>query len=200
MWGVACVEDGSPPADRDAELRAVSRALRHDSRILTDILAAVRPRLAAAPDAARLLAPVDDYLLVCPGLADAWDPDTTAPGSPDTLGTRPLPPLSNAHLAALRISGRRLALRTAGLLHRLVRGTGHDPTGALPLLDRLIDSWCAEYRDGFGARWIPVARQAEYQARVVLGAFELALGHARVGSRSGEPGWGTQEVVPMHRE
>ncbi|MEU6551172.1 M14 family zinc carboxypeptidase [Streptomyces sp. NPDC046915] len=196
MWGVRAVEDPSPPADRDAALRAVSRTLRQDARLLEGVLCRIRPQLAAAPDAARLLAPVDDYLLVCPGLADAWDPDTDTDGA----GAGRLPPLSTAHLAALRIAGRRLALRTAGLLHRLVRGTGHDPAGALPDLDRLLDTWCADYRDCYGARWIPVARQAEYQTRVVLSAFELAQRYARACSRSGEPGWGTQAAVPMHRE
>ena len=76
---------------------------------------------------------------------------------------------------------------------------GRDPAGALPELDRLIDEWCADYRDGYGARWIPVARQVEYQARVVLAAFELAAGRSRP-SRSGEPGWGSEPAVPMHRE
>ncbi|MCF3136008.1 M14 family zinc carboxypeptidase [Streptomyces olivochromogenes] len=194
MWGVAAVEDASPPADRDAVLRTVSGTLRHDTLLLDGVLDRIRPHLAAAPDTASLLAPVDDYLLVCPGLADAWDPDT------DDGRARPLPALNTAHLAALRISGRRLALRTAGLLHQLVRGTGRDPADALPDLDRLIDEWCADYRDGCGARWIPVARQAEYQARVVLSAFELADRYARVRSRSGESGWGTEAAVPMHRE
>ncbi|MFI7019029.1 M14 family zinc carboxypeptidase [Streptomyces sp. NPDC050164] len=194
MWGVAAVADGSPPADRDAVLRAVSRTLRHDTGLLRHLLARIRPHLAAVPDAARLLAPVDDYLLVCPGLADAWDPDT------GDGAAHPLPDLSTAHLAALRISGRRLALRTAGLLHQLVRAAGHDPAGALPELDRLIDEWCADYRDGCGARWIPVARQAEYQARVVLAAFELAGRHTRACSGSGESGWGSGAAVPMQRE
>ncbi|MEU6067885.1 MULTISPECIES: M14 family zinc carboxypeptidase [Streptomyces] len=194
MWGVAAVEDGSPPADRDAVLRTVSGTLRHDTRLLDGVLARIRPQLAAVPDAGSLLAPVDDYLLVCPGLADSWDPDT------DDGSARRLPALNTAHLAALRISGRRLALRTAGLLRRLVLSTGNDPAGVLPDLDRLIDEWCADYRDGCGARWIPVARQAEYQARVVLSAFELARRHARVPSRSGESGWGAEAAVPMHRE
>ncbi len=223
MWGVAGVEDGTPPADADAFLRAVSHTLRHDTRILEQLLARIRPfvqggtepqagtgiglrdvwsrptadirpRTLVASEAARLLAPVDDYLLVCPGLADAWDPDV------DTGGARPLPPLNSAHLAALRIAGRRLALRTAGLLYQVVVASGHDPAGALPELDRLIDEWCADYRDGCGARWIPVARQVEYQSRVVLSAFELARRYAPVRSRSGEPGWGTETAVPMHRE
>jgi hypothetical protein len=194
MWGVAAVEDGSPPADRDAELRSVSRTLRHDTRRLHRLLARLRPYAAGSPDAARLLAPVDDYLLVCPRLADAWDPDAD-----DGTG-RPLPPMSTAHLVALRIAGRRLALRTAGLLHQLVTRGGNDPAGVLPELDRLVDEWCADYRDGCAAHWIPVARQVEYQTRVVLAAFELAGRHTSAVSRSGEPGWGSEPAVPMHQE
>ncbi|GGY16293.1 dehydrogenase [Streptomyces djakartensis] len=190
MWGVTAVADGSPPADRDAVLRSVSRTLRHDTATLRGLLARLRPHLAAVPDAARLLAPVDDYALVCPGLADAWDPDT------GDGAAHHLPALTTAHLAALRISGRRLALRTAGLLHQLVRATGHDPVGALPELDLLIDEWCADYRDGWGARWIPVARQAEYQARVVLSAFELALRHPPARTPAGEPERGSGAAVP----
>ncbi|MCX4855957.1 M14 family zinc carboxypeptidase [Streptomyces canus] len=193
MWGVAAVEDGSTPADAAAVLRTVSHTLRRDARLLEDVLARIRPQVSDAPDAARLLAPVEDYLLVGPGLADAWDPDVTD-------GGRPLPPLSTGHLVALRIAGRRLALRTAGLLHQLVTRAGADPAGALPELDRLIDIWCADYRDGCGARWIPVPRQIEYQSRVVLAAFELAARRAPAHSRSGEPGWGSEAVVPMHRE
>lgn len=191
--GVAAVEDGSPPADAAAVLRTVSHTLRHDSRLLEVLLARLRPHLARTPDVAALLAPVDDYLLVCPGLADAWDPDVA-------VGARPLPPLSTAHLTALRIAGRRLALRTAGLLHQLVTGAGRDPAGVLPDLDRLVEEWCADYRDGMGARWIPVARQVEYQSCVVLAAFELAGRYAPALSRSSEPDWGTQAVVPMHQE
>ena len=193
MWGVAAVEDGSTPPDAAAVLRTVSHTLRRDALLLEDVLTRIRPQVSDAPDAARLLAPVEDYLLVGPGLADAWDPDVID-------GGRPLPPLSTGHLAALRIAGRRLALRTAGLLHQLVTHAGADPAGALPELDRLIDIWCADYRDGFGARWIPVPRQIEYQSRVVLAAFELAARHAPACSRSGEPGWGSEAAVPMHRE
>ncbi|MFH9815262.1 M14 family zinc carboxypeptidase [Streptomyces sp. NPDC017230] len=194
MWGVAAVADGSPPADRDGVLRSVSRSLRHDTQRLHRVLARLRPHLATVPGAAHLLAPVDDYLLVCPRLADAWDPDT------DDGSGRSLPPMSTAHLVALRLAGRRLSLRTAGLLHQLVTRTGGDPAGVLPELDRLVDEGCADYRDGCAARWIPVARQVEYQTRVVLAAFELAGRRPTAGSRSGEPGWGSEAAVPMHRE
>ncbi|MFC3574654.1 M14 family zinc carboxypeptidase [Streptomyces yaanensis] len=194
MWGVTAVEDGSPHPDADALLRTVSRTLRRDTHRLEGLLARIHPHLAAVPDAARLLAPVDDYLLVGPGLADSWDPDIY------DAGERPLPPLDTAHLTALGISGRRVALRTAGLLHQLARAAGREASGVLPELDGLIDEWCADYHDGYGARWIPVARQAEYQARVVLAAFELAGRPARVRSHSGESGWGSGTAVPMHTE
>ncbi|GGV72389.1 hypothetical protein GCM10010294_32960 [Streptomyces griseoloalbus] len=77
---------------------------------------------------------------------------------------------------------------------------GHGPAAALPELDRLIDARCADYRDVSRARRIPVPRQAGYQARVVLAAFELAPRHPWTPSRSGEPGWGSGTAVPMHRE
>ncbi|MFE9022856.1 M14 family zinc carboxypeptidase [Streptomyces sp. NPDC007808] len=195
MWGVPAVEDGAAHADEETVLRRVSHTLRHDARVLNRLLERLRPHLPAESETARLLAPVDDYLLVCPGLADTWDPDV-----PVLVGTRPLPPLSTAHLAALRIAGRRLALRTAGLLHQLVTGAGRDPAGVLPELDRLLDEWCEDYRDGCGARWIPVARQVEYQSRVVLATFELAGRYAPACSRSGESGWNAGAAVPMHRE
>ncbi|MFF3904695.1 M14 family zinc carboxypeptidase [Streptomyces sp. NPDC001848] len=194
MWGVTAVEDPSPLADPDAALRAVSGTLRRDTRLLEGLLARLRPHLDAVPDAARLLAPVDDYLLVGPGLADSWDPDRYG------AGQRPLPPLDTARLTALGISGRRVALRTAGLLHQLARAGGRAAAEVLPELDRLIDAWCADYHDGYGARWIPVARQAEYQARVVIAAFELAGQCTAVRSRSGETDWGSAPAVPMHRE
>ncbi|MEU9331667.1 M14 family zinc carboxypeptidase [Streptomyces sp. NPDC048290] len=195
MWGVAAVQDGSVPADPDRALRAVSGALRHDTRLLETLLARCRPHLAAAPDAAALLAPVDDHLLICPRLADAWDPDTR-----DRDGPRTLPPLTTAHLTALRLAGRRLALRTAGLLHQLVRRAGTDPTGTLPALDHLLDLWCADFHDGCGARWIPVERQVAYQTQVVLHTVDLALRRTGGPSRSGESGWGSGTAVPMHQE
>ncbi|MFE9681200.1 M14 family zinc carboxypeptidase [Streptomyces sp. NPDC002701] len=188
MWGVAAVQDPSPPADPEEALRDVARTLRGDTARIEGLLARVRPHLGPARDVDRLLAPVDDYLLVCPGLADAWDPDTAAPADGHG-GARPLPPLTTARLTALRICARRLALRAAGLLHQLVTA-GRDPYGAAAVLDPLIDAWCADFHDGHEARFIPVARQAEYQARVVLAAFDLARG------RGPAPGPGTRPSGP----
>ncbi len=181
MWSVPAVEDASEPEDADRALRTVGRTLRRDTELLEDILGRIRTSVSARPDAARLLAPIDDYLLVGPGIANSWDPGA------HRAGTRPLPPLDMARLTSLAISARRVALRTAGLLHQLVRAAGEDPAGALPRLDRLIDEWCADYRDGYGARWTPLARQVEYQSRVVLAAAGLAGRHARGNSGHGSP-------------
>ncbi|GAB3168796.1 hypothetical protein GCM10027162_06770 [Streptomyces incanus] len=81
-----------------------------------------------------------------------------------------------------------------------VQTVGRDPAGVLPGPDRLIDARCADCHDACATRWIPVARQAEYQARVVAAAFEPAVRHPGAASRSGEPGWGSGTVVPMHLE
>lgn len=196
MWGVDAVEDPARPADPDAVLRSVSHVLRRDTQHLESVLARVRPGLGTSPAVARLLAPVDDYLLVGPGIADSWDPDVR-----DST-TRALPPLDTARLTALRLAGRRVALRTAGLLHQLVTATGRDPGGVLPELDRLIDLWCADYRDGCGAYWIPVARQVEYQARVVLAVFDLAGRHPRVSPAARDSGWGAvpRPTAPVRRD
>ncbi|MFE1436780.1 MULTISPECIES: M14 family zinc carboxypeptidase [Streptomyces] len=204
MWGVPAVGDGSPVADPETFLRTVARTLRHDTRLLDGLLARLRPRLAGVLDAERLLAPVDDYLLVSPGLADSWDPDVHDPAA------RPLPACDTAHLTALGISGRRVALRTAGLLHRLATAAGPATAELVPRLDALIDGWCTDYREHYGARWIPVARQVEYQSRVVLAACRLAARRPPRPTppprpeegrpRSGEPEWGAGTAVPMHRE
>lgn len=204
MWGVPAVGDGSPAADPETFLRTVARTLRHDTRLLDGLLARLRPRLAGVLDAERLLAPVDDYLLVSPGLADSWDPDVHDPAA------RPLPACDTAHLTALGISGRRVALRTAGLLHRLATAAGPATAELVPRLDALIDGWCTDYREHYGARWIPVARQVEYQSRVVLAACRLAARRPPRPTppprpeegrpRSGEPEWGAGTAVPMHRE
>ncbi|MFD0227521.1 hypothetical protein ACWGPD_04560 [Streptomyces hirsutus] len=172
-----------------------------------------RPRDREPP--ARLLAPVDDHVPICPGLTDAWDPDTRtcgaglsgpghSTGDPGTGdgggGGRPFPPVKTARPTALTVAGRRPALHTAGPLHQLVTTAGRDPAGALPELDRLVDARCADYRDLRETHRIPVVRQIDYRTRVVVAVFEPAVRHPGTSSRSGEPGWGSGTVVPMHPE
>ncbi|MFF3749144.1 M14 family zinc carboxypeptidase [Streptomyces sp. NPDC002018] len=136
MWGVDEVGDTSPHPDPHSALETISRTLRADARTLAGLLDRVRPELLAT--AGPLLAPVDEYLAVCPGLADEWAPDSalgrtgggaltggeagaladaaTGPGT----GPGGLPPMNRARIMALRIAAQRLVVRTAGLLHQML--------------------------------------------------------------------------------
>ncbi len=90
MWGVAGVEDGTPPADADAFLRTVSHTLRHDTRILEQLLARIRPFVRGGAEAGGL----SRAGLEPGGLARAGGlvPPSTVPGArPGTLVVRPTP-------------------------------------------------------------------------------------------------------------
>ncbi|MYZ39947.1 M14 family zinc carboxypeptidase [Streptomyces sp. MnatMP-M17] len=163
MWGADGVGDTSPHPDPYGALETISRTLRQDARTLAGLLEQVRPHLLAT--AGPLLAPVDEYLAVSPGLADEWAPEAAG-----------LPPMNRARIMALRIAARRLVVRTAGMLHQTL------PPQALPeplaevrsTLDRFLTERCAAFEADCGARWIPVRDQAEHQFRIVLAAAELA--------------------------
>ncbi|MEV7682297.1 M14 family zinc carboxypeptidase [Streptomyces sp. NPDC088341] len=155
MWAADGVGDTSPHPDPHGALETISRTLRQDARTLARLLERVRPDLLATVDP--LLAPVDEYLAVSPGLADEWSPEaalgrsggartgtdagartgtgTAARGATGT-GSGGLPPMNRARIMALRIAARRLVVRTAGLLHQtLVPESVAQPpsvTGSLP--------------------------------------------------------------------
>ncbi|MFD7894868.1 M14 family zinc carboxypeptidase [Streptomyces sp. NPDC059743] len=163
MWAADGVGDTSPHPDPYGALETISRTLRQDARTLAGLLEQVRPHLLAT--AGPLLAPVDEYLAVSPGLADEWAPEAAG-----------LPSMNRARITALRIAARRLVVRTAGLLHQTL------PPEALPepltevrsTLDRFLTERCAAFEADCRARWIPVRDQAEHQFRIVLAAAELA--------------------------
>ncbi|WP_329128085.1 M14 family zinc carboxypeptidase [Streptomyces sp. NBC_01465] len=165
MWGVDSVADGSLHPDPRPELLAISDGLRERAFRLGELLDRVRPELAAL--GGQLLAPAEEYVAISPALADAWHPDA-ALSEPSRM-----PPLTRAHVTALRISARRLMLRPAGLL---IRALGAVPAGrhqdVRDALAASIAQGCTEYEDECGARWIPVGDQVEFQSRVVLAAFE----------------------------
>lgn len=72
-----------------------------------------------------------------------------------------------AYVAGVDAFGRRLPLRAAAMLLRVLREAG-DP--AVPYLERLVADWCEAFADRFRARWVPPADQVEHQARTVLAA------------------------------
>nr|WP_245703119.1 M14 family zinc carboxypeptidase [Streptomyces lushanensis] len=133
MWAADGVGDTSPHPDPHGALESISRTLRQDARTLAGLLERVRPHLLAATGP--LLAPVDEYLAVSPGLADEWAPEAalgrsgggapgaaggarTGGGAGSADGSGSLPPMNRARIMALRIAARRLVVRTAGLLHQ----------------------------------------------------------------------------------
>lgn len=113
---------------------------------------------AALPGAlAPLLRAVDWTLALIPPIAAEW----TGPGAPAEA--------TAAHIGSIDAFGRRLSLRAAAMLLRVLRAQG-DPAAAG--LDRLVTGWCEEFAARFQARWVPVATQVEHQSRTVLAACE----------------------------
>ncbi|MFD3539413.1 M14 family zinc carboxypeptidase [Streptomyces sp. NPDC058662] len=118
-------------------------------------------------DAAALLRAVDWTLALIPRIAAEW----TGGGAPAEATV--------AHVASIDAFGRRLSLRAAAMLLRVLRARGD---AAAPALDRLVTGWCEEFSARFEARWVPVAAQVEHQARTVLAAY------ARLPAVGGRPG------------
>ncbi|MFE2528166.1 M14 family zinc carboxypeptidase [Streptomyces sp. NPDC059382] len=154
MWASDLVDDPAPHPDPRRALRMLAGRLSGDA----DRVAAVREGVHTAdPDAAPLLRAVDWTLALIPRITVEW----TGPGAPAEATT--------AHIGSIDAFGRRLSLRAAAMLLRVLRAQGHP---AAQGLDRLVTGWCEEFAARFQARWIPVATQVEHQARTVLATYE----------------------------
>ncbi|MFC9815607.1 M14 family zinc carboxypeptidase [Streptomyces virginiae] len=121
------------------------------------------------PAAAPLLRAVDWTLALIPRIAVEW----TGAGAPAEA--------TAAYIASIDAFGRRLSLRAAAMLLRVLRAEGHP---AAPGLDRLVTGWCEEFAARFGARWIPVATQVEHQSRTVLAAYDRLVAADRATGRA----------------
>ncbi|WP_407703696.1 M14 family zinc carboxypeptidase [Streptomyces triticagri] len=97
---------------------------------------------------------------LAPGLARDW----LAP---------PPPGASMTYVSSIDAFGRRIPLRAAAMLLRVLRETGHP---SAPRLDELVAHWSDAFAGHFRARWVPVEHQAEHQARTVIAAAR----HARM--------------------
>lgn len=163
MWASDLVDDPAPHPDPPRVLRALAGRLDRDAGRVAGILDATRAELPA--DDPELVAPllrsVDWTLALIPRITAQW-------GGPDAPAEA-----TAAHLGSMDAFSRRLALRAAAMLLRILRAAGHP---AAPSLDRLVAAWCEEFADRFGARWIPVATQVEHQSRTVLAAYERLTG------------------------
>ncbi|MFE2480665.1 M14 family zinc carboxypeptidase [Streptomyces sp. NPDC059389] len=162
MWASDLVDDPAPHPDPRGALRTLAGRLTADAALV----ARVRDRVPAAPepgadaDAAALLRAVDWTLALIPRITVEW----TGAGAPAEA--------TAAAIGSIDAFGRRLSLRAAAMLLRVLRAQGHP---AAPGLDRLVTGWCEEFSSRFRARPIPVAAQVEHQTRTVLATYERLL-------------------------
>ncbi|MEV7521076.1 M14 family zinc carboxypeptidase [Streptomyces sp. NPDC091371] len=162
MWASDLVDDPAPHPDPRGALRMLAGRLTRDSALV----ARVRDGATAGPDPAAeaLLRAVDWTLTLIPRIGAEW----TGAGAP--------PEATAAYIAGIDAFGRRLSLRAAAMLLRVLRAQGHP---AAPGLDRLVAGWCEEFSARFGARWVPVATQVEHQSRTVLATYERLVAAER---------------------
>ncbi|MFE9563036.1 M14 family zinc carboxypeptidase [Streptomyces sp. NPDC006487] len=162
MWASDLVDDPAPHPDPRAALRILAGRLTADAARV----AALREGAADGTDpaAAALLRAVDWTLALIPRIAAEW----TGPGAPAEA--------TAAYIGSIDAFGRRLSLRAAAMLLRVLRAQGQP---AAPAVDRLVTGWCEEFADRFQARWVPVATQVEHQSRVVLAAYDRLVAAGR---------------------
>jgi hypothetical protein len=158
MWASDLVDDPALHPAPGPALRGFSRRLRHDARLVEDIFSEALPRLPEAEGP--LLRAARWALDLVPGLADDW---------------ARLPPAgsSMAYIGSVDAFGRRLPLRAAAMLLRVLDAAGDR---AAPRLERLVLGWSEAFAERFKARWVPLEHQVEHQSRTTVAAAR----HARV--------------------
>lgn len=162
MWASDLVDDPAPHPDPRAALRILAGRLTADAARV----AALREGAGGGtdPGAAALLRAVDWTLALIPRITAEW----TGPGAPAEA--------TAAYIGSIDAFGRRLSLRAAAMLLRVLRAQGQP---SAPAVDRLVAGWCEEFADRFQARWVPVATQVEHQSRVVLAAYDRLVAAGR---------------------
>lgn len=161
MWASDLVDDPAPhPAPATAIRRFAHRLLR-DAREVELILADALPRLHGADGP--LLRAAKWGLSLVPGLAADW---IRTPPADTTM----------AYVGSVDAFGRRLPLRAAAMLLRVLREADDR---AAPELERLVTAWSEAFAERFQARWVPLEHQVEHQSRTVVAAVLEARGMSR---------------------
>ncbi|MET7452036.1 M14 family zinc carboxypeptidase [Streptomyces sp. NPDC005574] len=152
MWASDLVDDPAPHPAPAAALRWLAGRLLRDTTQVEQVLAEVLPRLEGVDGP--LLRAARWGLALAPGLASDW---TALPPADRT----------RAYVGSVDAFARRLPLRAAAMLLRVLHETG-DP--AAPRLERLVATWSDAFAERFQARWVPLEHQTEHQSRTVVAA------------------------------
>ncbi|GHA19505.1 hydroxylacyl-CoA dehydrogenase [Streptomyces tauricus] len=156
MWASDLVDDPTPHPAPAAAMGRLARRLLQDTRQVESVLTDALPRLPGP--AGPLLRAARWALELVPGLAGDW----LRPPPADT---------TMAHVGSVDAFGRRLPLRAASMLLRVLRETDDR---AAPALEHLVGSWSDAFAERFRARWVPLEHQVEHQSRTVLAAARHA--------------------------
>ncbi|MET7442423.1 M14 family zinc carboxypeptidase [Streptomyces sp. NPDC005568] len=160
MWAGDLVDDPAPHPAPAAALRHLARRLVRDALQVERVLADALPRL-PGPEGPMLRAARWALDLV-PGLAGDW-------------AAAPPPGATVAYVGSVDAFGRRLPLRAAAMLLRVLRETDDR---AAPHLERLVAAWSEAFTEHFRARWVPLEHQVEHQTRTVVAAARHARDRA----------------------
>ncbi|MFK4145299.1 M14 family zinc carboxypeptidase [Streptomyces sp. NPDC004065] len=159
MWASDLVDDPAPHPAPAAALRRLAHRLLRDAREVEVVLADALPRLQGA--GGPLLRAAEWGLSLVPGLAADW---SLMPPADTTM----------AYVGSVDAFGRRLPLRAAAMLLRVLK---ESDDRAAPALERLVADWCDSFARRFRARWVPLEHQVEHQARTVLATAHHAREH-----------------------
>lgn len=156
MWASDLVDDPAPHPAPAAAIRRLAQRLLRDAREVERVLAEALPRLDGADGP--LLRAARWALELIPGLAEDW---IHTPPAGTTM----------AYVGSVDAFGRRLPLRAAAMLLRVLR---ESDDRAAPHLERLVAAWSEAFGERFRARWVPLNHQVEHQSRTVLLAAQQA--------------------------
>lgn len=160
MWASDLVDDPAPHPAPAAAMRRLARRLLRDALEVERVLAEALPRLEGVEGP--LLRAAKWALELVPGLAADW---IHTPPADNTM----------AYVGSVDAFGRRLPLRAAAMLLRVLRENGDR---AAPGLERLVATWSDSFARRFRARWVPLEHQVEHQSRTVVTAALCARDRA----------------------
>ncbi|MFH0516075.1 M14 family zinc carboxypeptidase [Streptomyces sp. M41] len=152
MWASDLVDDPAPHPDPAGAMRRLAARLRQDGLEVERVFREALPRLDGFEGP--LLRAAKWALELVPGLAADW---MHTPPANDT----------RAYIGSVDAFGRRLPLRAAAMLLRVLQEAGDS---AAPRLDHRVATWSDAFAERFRARWVPLEHQIEHQSRTVLAA------------------------------